>query len=498
ITAFGGKLKPEDILQIAKRGGNAWHAIGIENLAPVMVGAADMGGSNEGTALMSLRQFQMGAVTLSKQQGDLLSELGLLDMTKAHKTGFGGSRLQLDPGAMKGSLEYSDNLPGWIKDVVYPAIEKASHGDGALLDNILGKLSSNRSVTKQLQMFGDEGYLDQVRKDLNLKNQVMPIDEAYDTMLNGKGKAPADYTANMKALQTQWESMLEAFGGPAAQALIPTLRNWTAALTSIGNWANSHQGDTKTLVELAKGLAEIGVVFGAFKMTKGIGSMMFGGGGAFGLRGAATALDGSASALTRAAAVLGGESAAGGASGGKKGLSTASKMLNALPWIGAAFTFADMERGIESDAWKEAGGDPSKMPLWMRLNHLGWNDQLDPLKPYRDEMQRRLFGPGPGVGAAGSATAPGTPQFFIDTPGFHPSKDELPNSRSSGSATLQAQVNTTVPFTVNVDGNKVADAVLPKIEQRLETMFSRMGNALMDGRHNDIGSHLSPGSVGAN
>jgi hypothetical protein len=65
-------------------------------------------------------------------------------------------------------------------------------------------------------------------------------------------------------------------------------------------------------------------------------------------------------------------------------------------------------------------------------------------------------------------------------------------------ATLQAQVNTTVPVTVQVDGNKVADAILPRIEQRLSSMFSWATGSTMDGRHIDISDHLSPGAVGAN
>lgn len=256
MVAFGGKLTPDAILGLAKRGGNAWHAIGLENMGPVMVAAADMGGDNTGTALMSLRQFQMGATTLSRQQGELLGNLGLLDMSKAHKTGFGGGRLQLDPGAMVGALQYSDDLPGWIKNVVYPAIEKASHGDEALLENILGKFSPNRSITKMIQMFGDPGFQDQITKDMGLQGQAMPVDQAYDDFLKNNPKGVDT------AFHNQFKSMMEAIGGPLAQAAIPVMKALTTAFQEIGQLANAHPDAVKAvgvgIAVLAGGLVALG------------------------------------------------------------------------------------------------------------------------------------------------------------------------------------------------------------------------------------------------
>src|SRR6266403_594959 len=133
ITAFGGKLSAEDFQTLARRGGTAFMNAKPESIGPIGVLAADLGGSAAGTTLMTLQQLMTGANMLTKQQAQTLSDLGLLDMSKATATGFGGGRMQLQPGAITGSLEHTGDLPGWVKDVVYPALQAASHGDEALL-----------------------------------------------------------------------------------------------------------------------------------------------------------------------------------------------------------------------------------------------------------------------------------------------------------------------------------------------------------------------------
>ncbi|MDI3561287.1 hypothetical protein [Bradyrhizobium sp. Arg816] len=206
ITAFGGKLTAEDFQTIARRGGTAFMNAKPESIGPIGVLGADLGGSAAGTTLQTLQQLQMGATTLTKQQAAVMSQLGLLDMSKAVQTGFGGSRMQLAPGAIKGSLDYVGDLPGWIKNVVYPALAKASGGDEGVLQNLIAKLSPNRNAAKLVEMFGNPKFLEQQKKDLGLAGQIESIPDAY------RHFTERNPTGVKKAFGEQYESMLQAMG----------------------------------------------------------------------------------------------------------------------------------------------------------------------------------------------------------------------------------------------------------------------------------------------
>ena len=200
ITAFGGKLTANDFQTMARRGGTAWMNAKPELIGPIAILGAELGGQTAGQTLMTLQQLQMGANTLSKQQGEILKQAGLLDMSKVTATGFGGGRLQVGPGGILGSDKYAGDLPGWIKNVVYPHIMEAAHGDEALAQSLISKISPNRNAAKLIEMFGNQGFLDQQAKDLGLAGKVKPIGEAYKsfTDTNPTG-VEAAYEAQKKA-----------------------------------------------------------------------------------------------------------------------------------------------------------------------------------------------------------------------------------------------------------------------------------------------------------
>jgi hypothetical protein len=259
IVAFGGKLKTEDVQALARRGGTSWINAKPESLGPLAVLAADLGGATAGTAQMTLQQLQLGANTLTKQQASTLSGLHLLDMSKAHATGFGGGKLQLDPGAMVGSQQYTGDIPGWIKNVVWPAILKEAHGDPALAQSLLAKIAPNRNAQKLIQMYGDEGFTNQISKDLALAGQVQDIPTAYSHFTK-------DNPAGVElAYEEQKKSMLEAIGAPLMQAALPVMRSITEMFTSIGAVANANNSNIT---------AALGAISEAFKMIWQIDSAL--------------------------------------------------------------------------------------------------------------------------------------------------------------------------------------------------------------------------------
>jgi hypothetical protein len=256
IAAFGGKLTANDFQLIARRGGTAWMNAKPEALGPIAVTAADLGGSGAGTTLMTLQQLQMGASTLSKQQGEALEQLGLLDMSKVTRTGFGGGRLQVGAGGVKGSLEHMGDLPGWIRDVVYPAVTAAAGGNEALAQALISKLSPNRNAAKLIEMFGNPRFLDQQLKDLGLAGMQHPVNQAYQDYISRNPEGVK------KAFGEQYESMMQAIGAPVMQAAIPVMKGVTDLFTNIGAWANAHPEGIKLAAEAAAGVGALMIVLG--------------------------------------------------------------------------------------------------------------------------------------------------------------------------------------------------------------------------------------------
>ena len=299
IAAFGGKLTPAMIQNLAVRGGTAWMNADLKKaFGPMAVLAAEMGGagggggstSSPGVVLYQLQQLMMGAHTMSKQQAAMFYRLGLIDMEKAKWTGFGKSTLQLEAGAIKGSLQYAGNVPGWAKDILWPALVAAATNlrgtvNQGLLQNYLAKLAPTTNMAKAIELFGNPEFLKQQMKDLGLAAQVYPMDPSYAAMLgysspsgysgpHSRGRSDeaeatktdaqrqGNYLVVMKALNQQWQSLLETVGGPIAQAAIPLLQKMTEAFTGLGKWASAHPGEIEIIAKAAAGLALVFAALG--------------------------------------------------------------------------------------------------------------------------------------------------------------------------------------------------------------------------------------------
>ena len=266
IVAFGGKLSAADYQMMARRGGAAWmHMDPQKAMGPMSVLAADVGGSAAGQAAMSLYQFQQGAMTYSRQQGAIMRQLGLLDMNKV-KIIPGSGRLQVEPGAVTGSIQYANDLPGWVQNVVSPAAhlragQMAAEGKGdeaALYEALMQKLMPNRNVSKLGLMFSDPGFRDQIAKDLGLAQQVVPIQQAYQNYTQ------TNPTGVEKAYNEQWVSMMSALGKPFMSVAIPIMREMTHVFQEVGKLANQNP---EIIKRIAEGIAALGVGLAALSVT---------------------------------------------------------------------------------------------------------------------------------------------------------------------------------------------------------------------------------------
>ena len=94
------------------------------------------------------------------------------------------------------------------------------------------------------------------------------MSEAADAGAAGTSAAQkmADYGATMKAFQAQWESMLQAIGGPVAAGMIPIMKSMTSEFNALGAASIAHGDDIRkamdAIVEPLKGLAGILMTIG--------------------------------------------------------------------------------------------------------------------------------------------------------------------------------------------------------------------------------------------
>jgi hypothetical protein len=292
IIGSGDKINAGTYQAMAKTGGASFiHASPEFITGPGSVLAGDLGGDRAGTAMQTLYQLLTGATTMSKQQYEVFKAAGLIDGSKV--TVDKGGRINAQPGAIVGSLEHSDNLYDWAQSIKGPLMDLAK-GDPKVFESLLAKIGRNRNSIKLLTMFTDPGFGDQIAKDIDIWSQAMGADAGYAAMLGKPGRTStpqgiedpaqaaeaaarsktdaekmADYTAVMKAFQTQWESLMMAVGGPIAKGFIPVLQTLTDAFNRAGKWSNDHPNAIKYIGEAVAAIAAALVVLGTGAVIAG-------------------------------------------------------------------------------------------------------------------------------------------------------------------------------------------------------------------------------------
>ena len=412
-----------------------------KSMGPLSVLMADLGGSAAGTAAMTLQQLQVGAAVMSKQQAKIWQDAGLLDMSKAHATGFGGGKLQLDPGALKGSLETIGNLPEWIEKYIRPGLMKLAGGDHNLFESYLGKAMPNRNAQKLAEMFGDPGFLDQIAKDMGLAAQVRPIGQAYQSFVNNN---PTGIEA---AYEAQKKSMIEAIGSPMMQAAIPVMKSITEMFQRIGAFANANPAAIKTIAQVVGAVAAASVVLGGVAIGAGIAALVPGG------------------------AIITGMIALGAAATGLYGV-----FAKIDPTIGGLVKtiVGSIDSGMNSigykimDSWKSLANSFNLSFDWLRDKIVGAWDNLKSMIP--------------GLGGTAPA-APGTPwNHQIQGPKQHSSLVPPPR---------QLAVN--IPVTVQLDSRKMASVTMNHVVASATYPTSASG---MDTRRTWAGPSYNPTEAG--
>ncbi len=178
ITATGGRVGPEEWLNLVKTGGIAAKAIDDKafyyQLEPLV---QEMGGNRVGTAMMSAyANLYQGKTT--KRAAQNLDALGLIADPSKVMHDKAGQISQLGVGALAGSELFRRNQFEWMEKILLPKLaEKGITEKNQVLDTI-GSILSNRTAANLFSQM----YLqrEQVHKNARLNANADGIDGLYE------------------------------------------------------------------------------------------------------------------------------------------------------------------------------------------------------------------------------------------------------------------------------------------------------------------------------
>ena len=448
-VAFGDQLKIGQYLTAQRTGGVAMRNTDDSFRYGMFPALVQENGQNAGTMLMTAFSKIVAGVRNSTDALQEMNRIGLLDKDQLKYDKAGRVIGLKDADAMAGSRDAAMNFGSWVMTTLKPKLDAVTHGDPIREAQEISKMFPDRNAAKAITEI-----LQQYTK---LQKDSALILEAYKKIQNGGAQ---NYVNNSldgqkQAFGSQLENLLALLGQPLVPKATAALRSINDVMSGLSGWAAINPAKMKAI---AVSLTEIGLAlvgFGAVKVGQGAWSLLSGSG----LSAAATALTGSAAALDSAAVALGGKSGLGGMPGvspispkasGKFGL---TEMM--LYYLGSELlgNGLDAIQGPLSPAAK-AYGDRS---LTEQVKQL-WTD-------FGGKSAKPLMQP-----EAASAMFKGF--------------------SAANKATLQADVQTTNNVNVNVDGNKVAEAIIPHLTRIIKDMVSSAVSSA-----SDISHHVSPGTI---
>jgi hypothetical protein len=258
IIGSGGKITGEGIFNFSKYAGAAWKLANERALTGgIPYAIAELGGASAGTGTQRMYNTIQGTRRWTRQQYDEWRRLGLID--PSHVEGDLGGKLNLKPGAVRGGLDYSGDMEGYVNQVIRPAFEKAGIKDPAMVNAELAKMFPDSTAARLAQTYYQQQQ--NIEKDRANYAGALPLGEAYQHMIDHDPKAI------MEAFNKQFEALLQALGGPLMQAAIPAMKMLTEAFTSMGQFANEHPQAIKLIGETLAGVAVALIGLGAISLA---------------------------------------------------------------------------------------------------------------------------------------------------------------------------------------------------------------------------------------
>jgi hypothetical protein len=243
--ATGGKVSGADWFTFARRAKTSWIGASDEEIGTVIPTLIQsLGASTAGTAYQTMHMSLLGAGTLSKQQYEALGQLHLIDESKV--THDKGGRVNVGPGGIIGSLETHADQSKWGRNYLAPAIAALPEGER---EAYIAKIGRNRNTMGLFEMFSNPQGIAQFDKDAALIKQAWGIDASYETFSHRDPKGVTE------GFTKQFNSMLEALGGPAMQAALPGMRGMTSLFNTVAEAANKHPAGAGAATSVLTGIA---------------------------------------------------------------------------------------------------------------------------------------------------------------------------------------------------------------------------------------------------
>ena len=258
LTATGGRVGPEEWLNVIKTGGIAAKGMKDEafyyQMEPLV---QEMGGNRVGTALMSAySNLYQGRTT--KRSALKLEEFGLIgDMSKV-KHDKAGQISFLNPGALLGADLFRENQFAWLEQVLLPQLAKKGITEKSQVLDAIGSMFSNRTASNLFsQMYLQRA---QIHKNATLNQGADNIDR-----LDARAKK-TPVGQELEAMAKVRDLQLE-MGNQVLPLYAGALESVTSALKSVTGFMKEHETIAKITI------VTLGVLAGLLLVT---GPLMLG------------------------------------------------------------------------------------------------------------------------------------------------------------------------------------------------------------------------------
>src|SRR5450830_709796 len=253
ITATGGRVGPEEWLNLIKTGGIASKGVKDESFYYQMESLVqEMGGNRVGTSMMSAYQnLYQGRTT--KRSITLMSDLGLIGDESKVKHDKAGQISFLNPGAIKGAYLFRDSQFQWMEKVLLPQLAKKGITDDKGILDAIGGIFSNRTASNLFSTM----YLQrsQIHKNEKLNRGAADIDKLDKLGRDTAGGKELDSEAKLADLKLQMgQKILPLYSSALEMA--------AGAMQSLTGFMERNPALTKAMIVGFGALAALLVVVG--------------------------------------------------------------------------------------------------------------------------------------------------------------------------------------------------------------------------------------------
>ncbi|MDR3398726.1 MAG: phage tail protein [Pandoraea sp.] len=253
LTATGGRVGPEEWLNVIKTGGLAAKGIdadGFYNQLEPLV--QEMGGNRVGTALMSAYQnLYQGRTT--KRVAQNLDALGLIGDPSKVKHDKTGQLSYLNPGALKGADLFRTNQFEWMEQVLLPQLAAKGITEKQQVLDAIGGIFSNRTASNLFSQM----YLqrDQIHKNAKLNRGAADIDTLDKLAKDNASGVEAENQAKLRDLMLEMGNQVLPLYVSAVQAL-------TSSIKAVTGFMEEHTTTAKVLMVAIAGVAGVLLLLG--------------------------------------------------------------------------------------------------------------------------------------------------------------------------------------------------------------------------------------------